>query len=150
MKNYILLLFIPIVCFGQTYEDIVSIDSKEQFIRIGIENDYEITENNEDKTQLALDPTYKENGEVLASAFATYRKRVDSTFFAVFSFNKDNLWRKKDYNDIFSVVKQNHSFLAIIEGLSFYKVNDSLDIGFGIEDDWCRVAIVKKTDVSNE
>ena len=28
--------------FGQTYEDIVSIDSKEQFIRIGIENNYEI------------------------------------------------------------------------------------------------------------
>ena len=45
MKKLIFLLLIPIISFGQTYEDIVSIDSKEQFIRIGIENNYEINFN---------------------------------------------------------------------------------------------------------
>jgi hypothetical protein len=152
MKKLILLsaLLIFACSYGQTYEDIISIDSEEQFIRIGIENDYEITKNNEDELELALDPTYEENGDVIATAFATSNKKVDSNFFAVFSFSKNNLWQKKVYDDIFSVVKENHSFLSIIGELSYYKVNDSLSIGFGIQKNWCLVAIAKKTDVSNE
>ena len=52
MKNYILLLFIPIVCFCQTYEDIISIDSEEQFIKIATENGFSLLNN--DKGDLII------------------------------------------------------------------------------------------------
>ena len=52
MKNYILLLFIPIVCFSQTYEDIISIDSEEQFIKIATENGFSLLNN--DKGDLII------------------------------------------------------------------------------------------------
>ena len=50
MKKKLLLLSALLIfacSYGQTYEDIISIDSKEQFIRIGIENDYEVVTKND-------------------------------------------------------------------------------------------------------
>lgn len=52
MKKLFFLILIPIVCFGQTYEDIISIDSKEQFIMIATENGFTLL--NDDKGDLII------------------------------------------------------------------------------------------------
>ena len=72
MKKLIVLLLFPLVSFSQTYEDIISIDSKEQFIRIGIENDYEVIENNNNSVKLALEPIKNKKKETIAKGFANY------------------------------------------------------------------------------
>ena len=47
-KLVFILLFIPLISFGQvTYEDMLSINSLDQFKRVMIENDYEFIEKNE-------------------------------------------------------------------------------------------------------
>ena len=61
MKKLLLLstLLIFACSYGQTYEDIISIDSKEQFIRIGVENDYEVVTKKDNSITLALEPKKK-------------------------------------------------------------------------------------------
>ena len=44
MKKLILLLFIPLVSFGQTYDELVSINSLDTWKKVVIENDYEYVE----------------------------------------------------------------------------------------------------------
>ena len=48
MKKLILLLFIPLVSFSQTYEDIMSIKSLDTFKKVSIENNYEFDNVDED------------------------------------------------------------------------------------------------------
>ena len=144
MKRLILILLLfPFVAIGQTYEDIISIDSKEQFIRIGAENGYEVMENNGNSVKLALDPTYEENEVVGAKAFAEFGTGGNSIA-VVFTFWKENLWTKKSYDDIFSIVKEKHKFLEIFENITYYAVNEKTEIGFKIEKGWCNVVIGKK------
>ncbi len=138
MKNYILLLFIPIVCFGQTYEDIVSIDSKEQFIRVGVENDYEVITKNDNSITLGIGPKKDKNGEDVASGFATYE--VTDFFTAVgFQFLRKSIFEKKKYDDIFSFVKKNLKFKEVVSDASFYTIDDKRSIGFTLDKDWCYV-----------
>jgi antitoxin component YwqK of YwqJK toxin-antitoxin module len=144
MKKLLLLLFIPFVCFGQSYNDIISIDSKEQFIRVGIENDYEIIKNQNDYVQIALNPTYEDNGDIKAKAFAEFSANNKVIEFSLFQFLKDDIWEKKKYNDIFSFVKEKCKFKEVDKtGFSYYTVNENLQIGFQIEKDWCYVKLTK-------
>ena len=41
MKKFILLLFIPFVCFSQTYEELMSINSVDMLKKVSIENGYQ-------------------------------------------------------------------------------------------------------------
>lgn len=52
MKKLLLLLFIPFVSFSQTFENVMSINSIDDFKRVAIENGYELYE--EDDTQVLL------------------------------------------------------------------------------------------------
>lgn len=144
MKKFLLLLFIPFVCFGQSYNDIISIDSKEQFIRVGIENDYEIIKNHNDYVQMALNPTYEDNGDVKAKAFAEFSPNNKVIEFSLFQFFKYDIREKKKYNDVFSFVKEKFKFKEVDKtGFSYYTVNENLQIGFQIEKDWCYVKLAK-------
>ncbi|MDB4093172.1 hypothetical protein N9543_02485 [Flavobacteriaceae bacterium] len=40
-KLILLLLFIPVVCIGQSYKDVMSISSVDMFKKVSIENGYE-------------------------------------------------------------------------------------------------------------
>ena len=48
MKKLILLLFIPFVCFSQTYKEVMSIESKDMFKKVAIENGYEYDSTDDD------------------------------------------------------------------------------------------------------
>ena len=52
----LLFLFIPLVSLSQSFDDIMSIDSKEQFVRIMVENGYERNSKSENQLSYALDP----------------------------------------------------------------------------------------------
>ena len=47
MKKLLLLLFIPLFSYSQTYKDIMSINSAEMFKKVAIENNYEIDNSDE-------------------------------------------------------------------------------------------------------
>ena len=47
-KLLILLLFIPLVSFGQSYKDVMSISSVDMFKKVAIENGYEFSQNDGD------------------------------------------------------------------------------------------------------
>tara|TARA_B100001173_G_C15746598_1_gene445061 strand:- start:190 stop:678 length:489 start_codon:yes stop_codon:yes gene_type:complete len=49
-KLILLLLFIPLVSFGQTYEDLMSINSVDMFKKVAIENTYEFQDFNQNRT----------------------------------------------------------------------------------------------------
>jgi len=149
MKKLIFLLLIPIISFGQTYEDIVSIDSKEQFIRIGIENNYEINFNKDERVKMILQPSYDGDKAVKGRAKAEFINN-DEGLAAIFSFNQDSVQEKSKYDEIFSVVKRNHKFKEILggnyngEAASVYILDEKTDVAFFIEDGWCVVAILAR------
>ena len=83
-KLLTLLLFIPLVSFSQTFEEIITINSEDTFKRVAIENNYEF---------------YQEKDGVIfygwgldgdkAQMWATYTK---DTKLVVFQFKKDELF----------------------------------------------------------
>jgi len=149
MKNilFTLALLISFSSFGQTYADIISIDSKEQFLRIGIENDYEIIENEDGYVQMAINPKYENNGDVKSRRFAEFRNDNKFLQFSSFQFIKgDPLSNvsadKKIYDDVFSAVKEYCAFKEVDKtGFSYYTVRDNFQIGFKIDKDWCYIIL---------
>lgn len=138
MKKLIILLLFPLVSFSQTYEDIISIDSKEQFIRIGIENDYEVIKNNNDEVEMGKDPRIDKNGAIFAKGLAYFNIR-DGFTQTTFQFQKKTYLEKHKYDMIFSFVKNNLKFEKIMADASFYIVDENRKIGFGIDNEWCVV-----------
>ena len=57
MKKLILLLFIPLVSFGQTYDELLTISSEDTFQKVFIENDYEFYEERSDVIRYAFNLT---------------------------------------------------------------------------------------------
>ena len=134
-------LFIALLIFafsyGQTYEDITSIDSKEQFIRIGVENDYEVVTKKHNSITLALEPKKNKKKETIAKGFANYE--VTDYFTAIdFQFFR-NSPQKLKYDEIFNFVKNNLKFKEVVSDASFYTIDDKRSIGFTLDKDWCYV-----------
>ena len=71
-KLILLLLFIPILSFGQiSYKDIMKLDSKDAFQKLMIDKKMSMIEKNDDYFQYALTPRDKE-GETVSTLFGTY------------------------------------------------------------------------------
>ena len=104
MKKLILLLFIPLVSFGQTYDDIMSIDSKDQFIRVMIENGFEMIESNETEVIYALNPT----SDGSSSSFANYITTPDGGI-VMFQYTTTDFFgnpnEQNQYDKIYRVAK---------------------------------------------
>ena len=58
----LLFLFIPLVSLSQSFDDIMSITFKEDFVQIMVENGYERTSKTENTLKYALDPIYSDDG----------------------------------------------------------------------------------------
>ena len=115
MKQLLLLLFIPIVCFGQvnSYTDIKKINSLDQFKRIAIENGYEKSkiQDSDNIVEYYLEPSYDDK-EVISAKGAAYYYIANGDFRFVFEENyvRVNL----EYDDIFDEVKKDCQFFKII------------------------------------
>ena len=116
MKKLILLLFIPLVSFSQSYDDIMSIDSKEQFVRVMIENGFEMIKSNDTELVYALDP----NSDDTSSSFANYLigDNGDSVMFQYTTtdfFGNNN--KGNQYDKVYKVAKSKCEYDELIDSI---------------------------------
>ncbi len=116
MKKLILLLFIPLVSFSQTYDDIMSIDSKDQFVRVMIENGFEMIKSNETQLVYALNP----NSDGSSSSFANY-STVDNGDSIMFQFTTTDFFgnptEENQYDKIYRVAKSKCEYDELISSI---------------------------------
>tara|TARA_B100001287_G_C22313950_1_gene358519 strand:- start:58 stop:513 length:456 start_codon:yes stop_codon:yes gene_type:complete len=114
-KLLILLLFIPLVSFGQvnSYTDLQKINSLEQFKRIAIENGYEKSkyQNDVNIVEYYLNPSF--NDEELTNADGAAFYYIDNKDFR-FVFKENFLGVNIEYDDIYDSVKKDCRFFEII------------------------------------
>ena len=110
MKKLILLLFIPFISFSQTYDDIMSIDSKEQFIRVMIENGFEMIQSDEEELVYALEP----NSDLESVAFANYIIS-DNGIGILFQYTIEN--NRSQYDKIYKDVKSKCEYYEIADSV---------------------------------
>ena len=114
-KLLLLLLFIPVVCFGQvnSYTDLKKINSLDQFKRIAIENGYEKskTQNYDNIVEYYLEPSY-DNEEGISAKGVAFYYTSNGDFRFIF---KENIFGVNlEYDDIFDEVKKDCQFFEII------------------------------------
>ena len=77
MKKLILLLFIPLVSFSQTFDDLMGIDSKEKFIRTMVEIGFERVSADEGMLTYAYSPTYEDGEETRSTLWIYHFEQED-------------------------------------------------------------------------
>ena len=122
MKKLILLLFIPLFSFSQTYEEVISINNLDFFRKVMIENDYKRHYGSEDKGTIYRYGKGLEK-DSLSSEFVAYRWGYYNT--------KTNVWEIKihdrtilwdTYEKIYDKVKENCEFYDVLTR------NDSVEV----------------------
>ena len=127
-KLLLLLLFIPIVSFGQiTYNDLMSINSIDTFKKVAIENNYEFTDYSVEEGVISYGYDIVKdsiNGNK-SSKWAFYQPKDDMF---VLSFSKESFFGVTDeteYDKIYDAVKDKCSYYKIIN----YKGTDYATYG---------------------
>ena len=114
MRYIILLLFIPLVSFGQSYDDIMSIDSKDQFIRVMVENGFEMIISDETRLVYALDP----NSDGSSSSFANYFT-LDNGDMVMFQYTTNDFFgnpnEQNQYDKIYRVAKSKCEYNELVQ-----------------------------------
>ncbi len=117
MKNilFALALLVSFSSFGQTYYDLILIDSETQFKRVMIENNYKFDNGNDDRIGYLLNPLKNAQADLIGfDVYAVYQKKNTQNIYAgtlAFSFfSKDGL---NIYQKIFAAVKERCSFFKI-------------------------------------
>ena len=143
MKKLLLLLFIPLFSYSQTYKDIMSINSAEMFKKVAIENNYEIDNSDEDELITYGFNIQKDSIEGNKSTKWLHYDPKDDSFF--FQFSRSSFLGvndKSDYDLILKEVKEKCSYHKIVNfgGTDYltYSCPESSykgKIGFVIEED---------------
>ena len=151
MKKLILLIFIPLVSFGQTYEDIMSVKSVDMFKKVVIENNYELGKSDEANTVMYGYNIIKDsiNGDK-ATKWAIYGEDDDMFFF---TFSRDDAMSKffgmesdnseNPYDLILNDVKEKCTYYEVVtmEDIEYltYSCPESTykgKLGFAVMDGW--------------
>ena len=135
MKKLLVLLLLPLFSFSQTYDDIMSIDSKEQFVRVMIENGFEMIELRERELAYALEP----DSDLESGAFANYLIS-DNGIGILFQYTIKN--NRSQYDKIYKDVKSKCEYYNIIDSVVLkseaqmveYKCDDVQFLSFQKED----------------
>ena len=118
MKKLILLLLIPILSYTQNYNELIMIDSLDDFKKVMIENKYEFIEIDEDGSWLYGFNVVEVEGAKYAEIYGNYNE--DGSW--KIQFNKKNtlIFKLGDYDDIVEEIKK-CDYVGIEK---FYKNND--------------------------
>ena len=147
-----LILLIPLFSFSQSFDDIMSIDSKEQFIRIMVENGYErVSSSSDNQTIYAFDPSYDDEGEPSSTVFASHLKVAETSGAVLILVQLKNLigeMRDSQYDRIFDIAKTRCEYESLIENIANegggemvqYKCDWNEDFGKAVR----RIAFSKK------
>ena len=116
MKKLLFLFLLPVLVFSQTYEDIISINSERQFLRVVIENGYELSEKVSGVLIYALNPINGES-EMKAESWAYYYSSEKGDSFFQFNISREGLfgviYKENAYDLIFNQVKEKCKFIDI-------------------------------------
>ena len=151
MKKLILLLFIPILSFSQTYKDVMSIGSVDMFMKVAIENGYEFDNVDEDEWVTYGYNIVRDSIEGNKSAKWIYYNQKDHRFSLAFSrtniisnflgTDADN--SENPYDLIIKDIKEKCKYYKILnyKGTAYvtYSCSESSykgKIGFVIEEGW--------------
>jgi len=138
MKKLILLLFIPLFSFSQTYEEVISISNLDFFRKVMIENDYKRHYENEDKgTVYSYGKGIEKDS--LSSGFVAYRwgyYDTETNEWEIKIHDRSILWDA--YEKIYNEVKENCEFYEVltrndsVEAVTYFCKDSSLKgkIGF--------------------
>ena len=127
MKKLILLLFIPLVSFSQTFDDLMGIDSKEKFIRTMVENGYERIEDSGKQLIYAFNPSYDDEGEATSTAFVNHLEfDVGGTVFLTFQVRNffGETGDDNQYDKIFAIAKARCEYDQLTSNI--YDENDEM------------------------
>lgn len=143
MKKLLLLLFIPILSFSQTYKDVMSIKDVDTFKKVVIENNYEFNDEGGEGLVTYGYNIVKDSINGNKSSKWAFYKPEDDMF--VLTFSKENFFGTSDetqYDKIYESVKDKCSYYKIInnEGTDFvtYSCPESSykgKLGFVVIDD---------------
>ena len=145
-KLILLLLFIPLVSFGQTYKDVMSISSVDMFKKVAIENGYEFSQNDGDWVDYGFN-IIKDSINGDRSSKWLYYNTKDDKFSFIFSRAKTTFFGKENidytqYDLILKEVKEKCKYYKIqnYKGVDYvsYSCSDSSykgKIGFAVEED---------------
>ena len=137
MKKLLLILFIPIISFSQTFEELSIIDSLDDFKKVMIENKYEFDSVDDDERVIYGFNLTKDsiNGNK-SEKWGSYSK--DGSWSLLFFDRKTIIYQRGDYDDIVEGIKDNCSYVDIENELYVsYRCNESEfdgKIGFMISD----------------
>jgi len=146
MKKLILLLFIPLVSFSQTYDDLMGIDSKEKFIRTMVEIGFERVSVDEGMLTYAYSPTYEDGEETRSTLWIYHFEQEDGGGVVFLQIQtKDFFGSEKDskYTKIFDVVKEKCDYESLIEN-PFVEGDEMVSYGCKWEDTGRMIAFSKK------
>lgn len=137
MKKLLLILFIPIISFSQTFEELSIINSLDDFKKVMIENKYEFDSVDDDERVIYGFNLTKDsiNGNK-SEKWGSYSK--DGSWSLLFFDRKTIIYQRGDYDDIVEGIKDNCSYVDIENELYVsYRCNESEfdgKIGFMISD----------------
>jgi len=149
MKKLLLLLFIPILSFSQTYKDVMSIGSVDMFMKVAIENGYEFDSVDEDEWVAYGYNIVRDSIEGNKSTKWMGYNQKDDRFSLTFSRQTKSLFGIKENRDdteydlIVKDIKEKCKYYKILnyKGTAYvtYSCSESSykgKIGFVIEEGW--------------
>ena len=112
MKKLLLILFIPIISFSQTFEELSIINSLDDFKKVMIENKYEFDSVDDDERVIYGFNLTKDsiNGNK-SEKWGSYSK--DGSWSLLFFDRKTIIYQRGDYDDIVEGIKDNCSYVDI-------------------------------------
>ena len=150
-KLLLLLLFIPLMSIGQSYKDVMSINSLDTFKKVAIENNYEFDNVDEDDWVTYGYNIVKDSINGNKSSKWMYYSKPDDRFVLLFSRKGKGLFGNtididnsdNEYDLIVAAIKEKCNYYKIInyKGFDFvsYSCSESSyegKIGFAIDEGW--------------
>ena len=118
MKKLVLLLLIPILSYTQNYNELLMINSLDDFKKVMIENKYEFIEVDEDGEWLYGFNVMEVEGKKLGEKYGSYFE--DGSWKIQFNERNSIIFKLGDYDDIVEEIKK-CNYVGIEK---FYKNND--------------------------
>ena len=151
MKKLLLLLFIPFVSFSQTYENVMSVKSIDDFKRVAIENGYELYKEDDSKVIYAYNIVKEEGEDDIIERALAYFKGTNTFAFTISkqysllgqTITMDNTL----YDEIVDEIKTKCTYNKIerreneLDYVTYKCSEDkgNFTIGFAIKDGWGRI-----------
>ena len=134
----LLLLYIPIVSLGQTFDEVANINDYQSFAKVMIENGFEPFKNVNGRVNYVLNPQ-GQCDNIKAERVGTW---VNDSRELYITFYKENLLAQIDYNKITQGLKDNWEFIEIYKDSngdewSLYFSEEKIRfLGFRVKGNW--------------